>query len=161
MSSKRNGTPDWLSTDLVSELDGCLWHATTSEAFEKIVSEGFIKIPDQSKYSNGFCRGIGAISLFDLRYPDPPPYISHWSEWISRNPLKPSYWFEVDRELTKSSVLSPTELLKRWRIEQNSERVRIIAGIESAHIGPLPLSHTRRTLKISYPHFEVIQRLVR
>lgn len=159
MSKLRTGAPDWLPRGLVNELEGRLWHATNASALKMIVQDGFIGISAASKYPNGFCRGIGAVSLFDFCYPDPPPYMTHWSQWISREPSQPSYWLEVDRELAQSSILDPERLLQRWRDERAADKMRIIAGIESAHLGPLPIDHVRRALKISHPQFTVIPKL--
>jgi len=156
MRESRAGAPTWLDANLVSELNGHLWHATNEKAFEQIVQDGFVRVPAQAKYANGFCRGIGAVSLFDLGCLDPPPYNSHWSQWISDDPQVASYWLEVDRELARASILDPKKLLDRWKVEQRSDAIRIMAGIESAHIGPLPLSNVRRVVRINHPKWTVI-----
>lgn len=67
----RPNVPTWLPSDLVRELDGRLWHATDELGFKGIISHGQITAAAKAKYQNGFCRGIGAVSLFDLSYPDP------------------------------------------------------------------------------------------
>ena len=110
----------------------------------------------EATYANGFCRGIGAVSLFDLACPDPPPYVSHWTQWISRNPLQPSYWFEVDRELAESAIVEPELLRERWKNEWRDDAVRIIAGIESAHIGSIPIGHISQIIEIRFPEWKIL-----
>jgi hypothetical protein len=148
MSELRPDAPTWLPADLIRELDGGLWHATDGHGFQSIAYDGKISPSAKAKYPNGFCRGIGAISLFDLSFPDPPPSAAHWSQWISRESEGPSYWLEIDRDKARPRVLNPMELLERWKREQSFEKMRIIARIESAHIGPIPLDCVKRVLVI-------------
>lgn len=151
-SRRRVGAPAWIETALLYELDGGLWHATDERGFNGIVADRAIKPDAPSIYHNGFCRSIGAVSLFDLSRPDDavPAAASHWSKWLGALEEEPRFWFEIDRKATAASVLDPAATLKRWRMAlgEHSLSLRLIAGIEAAHVGPIPVTSTLRVLRL-------------
>lgn len=121
-------------------MKGRLWHATSPEALRSILRQAMIRPDAAPIYPNGFCRTIGAVSLFDLTNTEVPPGASHWSQWF-RGPGETSYWLEIDRASVANALLSPVELLARW-----CGRTRIIAGVEAGHLGPIPLEHVSAIL---------------
>jgi hypothetical protein len=148
---RRSGSPEWIEDSLLGELDGGLWHATDERGWFGIVADGSIRADAVAKYGNGFCRSIGAVSLFDLSRPESAvsPTASHWSDWLRPNAGK-CIWIEVDREASAGKLLDPDATLARWKLalEEGCQNLRYIAGIEAAHIGALPLTSTLRALEI-------------
>lgn len=157
MLLRRPGTPDWVDDGLVAELDGNLWHATNRFACKQILRDGYIKSDAPATYENGFCRSLGAISLFDLSCADPGPPISHWCQWICRDPKEPSYWFEVNRKLAASGLIGSEVLLNRWREKSHGSGGLILAGIEAAFIGRLHLDQLLRIIEIRGNRWRVIR----
>jgi len=60
------GLPD----ALWSVLDGGLWHATSSEGLQGIMSDRAIRIVG-NRYASSFCRAANSVSLFDFGLQDP------------------------------------------------------------------------------------------
>jgi hypothetical protein len=152
-SLRREGAPDWIEDVLLQKLDGRLWHATTERAWRAIMADGIIRPDAEAVYRNGFCRSIGAVSLFDLSQPDSaaPVAATHWSAWLGGLDDEPRYWIEIDRAAVSERLLTPVETLARWRLALNegSQTLRIIAGLEAAHLGPIALLSTCQVLRLT------------
>lgn len=151
-TSRRDDAPAWIEGALLAALDGRLWHATDEKGWAGIRASGTIRPDAPPHYANGFCRSIGAVSLFDLRCPDSAcsPAAAHWSDWLGHRADEPRYWIEVNRARTVATTLTPAETLDRWRtaLAAGASSLRIIAGIESAHLGCIPMSSTVQLLTI-------------
>ncbi|PTQ12092.1 hypothetical protein CLG96_05860 [Sphingomonas oleivorans] len=151
-TARRAGAPDWIDGTLLRMLDGGLWHATKEHAWRSIVNEGKIRADAPPLYKNGFCRSIGGVSLFDLTRPDDAasPAAAHWSAWLGATDDEPRYWIEIERSGVAAELLTTEETLSRWReaFERHSPNLRIIAGLETAHIGSIPLDRTCRVLRL-------------
>jgi hypothetical protein len=149
---RRAGAPDWIGSSLLRELNSRLWHATDEQGWRGIVAAQAILPNAPAKYPSGFCRSIGGVSLFDLGQPDDAasPAASHWSDWLGRTDDNLRVWFEIDRDATRNAVLSPSATLARWRgaLDAHSTSLRIIAGLEAAHLGPIPVERTIRVLQL-------------
>jgi hypothetical protein len=148
--TRRLGAPEWIDPALLHELDGALWHATRESRWTSIVADAEIRPNANADFENGFCRSIGAISLFDLSQPDKdvPQTATHWSRWLKPIGTDTPVWIEIDRQLTTVNVISPAALLKCWREKNPYEEssTRIIAGIEAGYLGPIPLNKIIRAL---------------
>lgn len=149
---RRPGAPEWISEKLLALLDGRLWHAADEAGWAGIWRDGAIRHDGPARFPNAFCRSIGAVSLFDLAQPDAaiPQAATHWSAWLGLHDDAPRYWLEVDREAAGSAILSPSDVLGRWRVALMEQRpeLRLISGIEAGHLGPVPLSNVRRVLEV-------------
>lgn len=150
--ASRHDAPTWIDRALLAELDGGLWHATDERGWTGIIAEGAIHPDAIPHYANGFCRSIGAVSLFDLAMPDTaaPLSAAHWSNWLGGRGADPRWWFEIDRAASDDALLSPAETMDRWRkaLSARSTNLRIIAGLESAYVGSIPLARIVRVLRI-------------
>lgn len=154
----RPGTPQWVEPVLAGALDGRLWHATDLLGWKGIRADGAIRPDARVNYPNAFCRSIGAVSLFDLSQPDASPPAAHWSQWLgSPSEDKVRLWLEVDREQVRGQLLDPDETLKRWRtaLDEHSTSLRLIGGIEAAHVGEIPLVHVVRVLRIQGGRWQI------
>jgi hypothetical protein len=150
--ARREGAPSWIETPLLQALDGKLWHAANEDAWHGIVADGAIRIDAQANFWNAFCRSIGAVSLVDLSQPDTAtsPAAAHWSQWLGALDDKPRYWIEINREAVGANLLTPAVTLDRWRaaLADGAQSLRIIAGIEAAHLGHIALHRTVRVLRV-------------
>lgn len=148
----REGAPDWIDQALVELLDGGLWHATSETGFQGICQDRQIKPNVPGGHKNAFCRSLSAVSLFDLSRPDSaaPQAAEHWSSWLKAWDGGPSFWFEIDREQAAANLLSPEEVRAQWKIavDAHNPNVRLIAGIEAAHLGAIPSACIKRCLKV-------------
>lgn len=156
-NSRRMGSPAWIQPELLAELDGRLWHATSERGYAGIVADGAIRPDSLAIYHNGFCRSIGAVSLFDLAAPDEAASAAatHWSAWLGALDDEFRFWIEIDRSATASDILDPRATLDRWRsaLDAGSTSLRIISGIEAAHLGRIPLAKTLQVLRIRRGHW--------
>ncbi|SMF82148.1 hypothetical protein SAMN06265365_14237 [Tistlia consotensis] len=150
---------------LWAELHGGLWHTTHPERFLGILEKGAIQVepelPDPERFGtlNGrknwpFVRFIGGVSLFDFHRFDPAVYdeICPGRNWQTFVPYRSEWdwhgaiWLEIDRtRLRASAFLSAEEVRYRW-FNGGDLAHRLIAWVEAAHIGDLPLSACRRAL---------------
>jgi hypothetical protein len=134
-------------------LDGRLWHATDEQGWNAIRLAGAIVPGARINFPNAFCRSISAVSLFDLAQPDSAASraSTHWSAWLGAHPPERRFWLEVDRAKAAPCLLSPAETLERWRsaLAEGSPSLRLIAGLEAAHVGRIPLEHTVRTIEVN------------
>lgn len=148
---RREGAPSWIDVDLLAQLDGRLWHASDANGWAGIRRTGAIIADAKPHYPNGFCRSIGAVSLFDLAQPDSASSVAaaHWSQWLGAVDEEPRYWIEIDRSAVAPQLLTPADTLARWRnaLDEGSPNLRIISGLEAAHLGRVPLQHTRRVIE--------------
>lgn len=154
MDRRTDDTPGRIPVDLLAELDGRLWHATRAAGYAGIFATGHIQPDAPPLYANGFCRSIGAVSLFDLACPDPPPGPTHWSHWLRCYGSEPHYWLEISRDGAANDLVSAEDTLRLWRETPPGQGGRIIGGIEAAHRGPIPLAQVVRVLRISLPEWQ-------
>lgn len=54
-------------------------------------------------------------------------------------------WIEIERKAVSSSLVGPEELMKKWKNE-NLRGHNVMPYVESAHIGDIPMGHTRQSL---------------
>lgn len=156
----RPGAPQGIDLTLLHALDGGLWHATDEAGFAGISEDQQIRPDARAGHTNAFCRSIGAVSLFDLARPDTafPSSAAHWSLWLTPFSGGAAYWFEIDRRAAVHHVLSPEATLARWNValEAGDPNLRIISGIEAAHMGAIPLSCVCRCLLINEMGWEPV-----
>lgn len=152
---RRSRAPSWIDTSLLYQLDGGLWHATSESRWIAILQDGAIRPDADADFSNGFCRSIGAVSLFDLSQSDDtaPVSATPWYGWLRLRDQESRFLIEIDRVGTVAHFVDPFVLIKRWKttvaaIIDDSDSFRIIRGIEAAHLGPIKLCNVRRVLKI-------------
>lgn len=154
------GTRFWVEPEFLGELGGGLWHATPECRWIKILASGQIRPDAPAPFNNGFCRSIGAVSLFDLAQPDDAARYdaTKLAHWLGKRDDETRYWIEIDREATVSSVLDPAATCQKFRqlalnsmkarASQEGKGMQFIAGMEAAHVGPIPLYKTKRVLQI-------------
>lgn len=151
-SGGRSNAPNWIDRALLAELDGRLWHIADPFGWAGILRDQIIRHDAPAKYAKSFCRSIGAISLFDLSCSDRGvlPPASHWSAWLMADSEPPCYWLEISRAHIEPNILCPSEMLARWQeASKSGERnLRMIEGVEAAHVGPIPLSSVPRVLQL-------------
>jgi len=99
-------------------------------------------------------RYLGGVSLFEindinlkLNEKSQPGY--NWSSFI---PVQPRFgsaiWIEIDRDHIAEKFISAPMLIARWKNE-NALGHRILANIEAAHIGPIPVTTFKRVFSVS------------
>jgi len=132
-----------------------VWHTTNTARFQGIVTSGAILpeplIADGDRWSTSqgkewypYVRTLGGVSLFDFSGFEPEEYskafpVSSWWEFVPyRSVWNEAVWIEIDADALGPGFISGRALLERW----NAGRVgnRIMPQIESAHLGPIPLS---------------------
>lgn len=129
-------------------LRGHLWHATDHRAVRAILASGSVRSDATPRYANGFCRSIGAVSLFDFAEMDRLTPGFHWTEWLLR-PGEVTYWLQVDRTAAAPAIVEPAELLERYnRTVGEHCGARLVGGLEAAHVGPVPLDHVSAILRV-------------
>ena len=145
----RSNAPKWIGRMLLAELDGRLWHVADPVSWAGILQDQGIRHDATAKYAKSFCRTFGAISLFDLACSDHGvlPPASHWSAWLMPDSDLSCYWLEICREQIESGFLSHSDMLARWH-EASERSLRMIEGVEAAHIGFIPLSSVVRVFEL-------------
>ena len=107
------------------------------------------------------------MSLFDFDGFDPEAYsakypLSSWREFVPCRPeFEAAIWIEIDRAKIVAGFISGEELLAKWNHENKQCHV-VMPLIEAAHIGPIPLSSTTRTItlpKRKVEHDPIAERL--
>lgn len=137
-------------------LVGRLWHVTSSQRFQLIKSDGFIRpepsIPDQERWSTSqgprwfpFVRFIGGFSLFDFpegfdidqyrkRCPSSSleafiPYREEWGHAV---------WLEIDQNKQQGSLIRGSDV---WaQCEKEGAGRRCMPYVEGAHVGDMPIA---------------------
>ena len=149
-----------------------LWHTTSPERFDSILADGGIlpepDIPgaDRWKTAKGaeyypYVRTLKGVSLFDFADFDPEVYsgrypLSSWSEFVPyRSVWGSAVWIEIDRGAVKDCLISGSELVKRWKIEEAYHHT-IMPVIEVAHIGTISTSSFSRALLLGDNTIETI-----
>jgi hypothetical protein len=156
-----------LRQDAIQSLNGGIWHTTSSDHFEMIVAQGFIKIrPDISEHERwksskgaeyySFVRTIGGVSLFDFCGFDATQYsidypFSSWHEFVPIcSKWNSSVWIEIDLHKIKINFVSGIELLQRWK-DENAYQHAIMPKIEACCLQDVPVSAFLRNLKFERP----------
>lgn len=145
------GLPD----NLWNELDGGLWHATNKSGVSGIVETQKIRVSSANRYTNSFCRCMGAVSLFDFgtnsRSDD--LQFTNWSGWFGYQQDEPfAIWLRIDRDLVGEKLLDAGRAGDKWKLDrQNSvpHGVMIIGGVEACHRGPVPISSINAMMLIA------------
>jgi hypothetical protein len=135
--------PSEMSPETWAQLAGRLWHATTLEAWRAILADGAIHVgAGPGGYANGFCRLSGAVSLFDMSAPagDIDAAARNWLPWLSGEAPRVRLWIEINRAGLGDRFIDPVELRRRWKETDLRPRPKIIAGVEGAHVGALPIA---------------------
>jgi hypothetical protein len=152
---RRSRAPSWIDSSLLDQLDGGLWHATSKSRWIAILQDGAIRPDADADFSNGFCRSIGAVSLFDLSQSDDaaPDRATPWYDWLNLRDQESRFLIEIDRVGTVARFVDPFVLIKRWKttvaaLKNEDDSFRIMPGIEAAHFCPIELCNVRRVLKI-------------
>lgn len=136
--------PSDLPSEVWERLRGRLWHVTTTEGWRGICSAGAIhaREADQPCYTRGYCRLIGAVSLFDLAVPlaAVEEASRDWLSWLSGREDRVRLWLELDRVALGARLIDPATLRAQYRNTTLRPWPLIIAGVEAAHTGPVPFS---------------------
>ncbi len=138
-----------------------LWHSTSIERYEGIISNGAIlpeaNIPDRDRWhtSQGpknypFVRTLGGVSLFDFSDFNPTEYGKRYSaSWFTFVPDSHGggnkVWVEVNRQSVQNSLINGVDLVAKWKAEEAYGH-DIMPIIEVAHIGPVHVSSFARVL---------------
>lgn len=137
---------------LWAELDGRLWHATSSAKLAEIVRDGAISPSAERDHRGSFSESIGAISLFDFG----SSAIDHANQfrnvvgWLGeRQEARTAIWLEVDRGQLGEGFLDAEAARAIW---QRNCGVNFIPGVEACHRGPIPIGSVRRALLIGRDH---------
>jgi hypothetical protein len=144
--NRRDERSAWIDPSLLARVDGRLWHATDEVGLTGILGERMIRADARPHCTHGFCRSIGAVSVFDLAEPDGAIHVTaaHWSQWMRNDVGKPRYWIEIDRAALAGKLLDVRETGRRFNERLDAGGMiatRLIFGIEAAHIGPIPIEH--------------------
>jgi hypothetical protein len=149
-------------TTFPSVLHGRLWHTTSLERYQMIITEGYIlpepPIPDEQRWKT--CRGphyypyvrsLSGVSLFDFEGFAPDNYSEEYpnSRWRAFVPYREAWgqavWIELDRRAIAKGFINGKMLLER-RDQEGALRHDIMPIIEAAHLGPIPIAAFRRVL---------------
>ncbi len=143
---------------VLQELQGGLWHTTSSDRYDRILRCGEIlaepDIPDSERWGGtSFVRKLGSVSLFDFHQFDPDAYtakypISSWWEFVpySRTSGR-SVCIEIDRKKIDSRFISANDLVEQWE-STGSYRHRIMPRLEAACIGSVPVGAFKRAFSV-------------
>jgi hypothetical protein len=136
---------------------GGLWYMTRPERFGALLAARSMLPEAQNddrwktsctSWYYRLVRSIGAVSLLDFRNFARTRHASESpvSSWHNFLPYPDDWgcavWVEIDPDLVDSGVISPSELLSRWKSTTNQGPIR--HGVEAAHIGPLTTSAIKK-----------------
>lgn len=143
--------------DFPKQLLGYVWHATKPQRWQQIrESEAILPeppIPDSDRWGTGFgpshypfVRSLGGVSLFDFRSFDEARQQeaeatnAKWRAFVPSSPASEyTVWLQLNFDFIRPNFLSPEELVSQWRTRREFRR-KIMAVMEAAHIGPIPIS---------------------
>jgi len=150
----RDERSEWISSPLLERLNGRLWHATSADGLSGILHDRAIRADAATKHSTAYVRSIGGVSLFDLAEPDIGihPVAAHWSDWL-RDRTGTPYWLEVDRAAVADQFIGTRETYRRWQERLDAggmTATRLIANIEAAHIGSIPLCQVNAIIAVDH-----------
>ena len=143
--------------DFPPELLGGVWHSTSNERYLRILETGAIlpepDIPDNERYGPKkypVVRSIGGVSLFDFRMFNAQEYGDEYgSTWSAFTPDSEGtgsiIWLEIDTAEIVENFIAPKVVMDKWK--KSKEYRQIMALIEAAHIGEIPVSMIKRVLK--------------
>jgi hypothetical protein len=137
-------------------LRGRVWHATTLERAILIASENVIRPDATPTYSDGFCRHLGGVSLFDFRqgkiaFDAFNLYGTGWLPDLTQTDIR--VWFSIDPARTDVSI-SSQNILDLWRKSgpRDADRLPLsktpIANCEGCHKGEIQLANCEYALVI-------------
>jgi hypothetical protein len=147
------------------ELQGGVWHTTSSERYQYIQSTGRL-LPDppiaNSERWKADCgteylpyvRYLGGISLFEFNGFDPSKYsercpMSSWQTFVPfRQDWGKAIWIEIDATQLGRDFICVKELLRMWKHARASSHT-IMPGIEAASLTPISVALFKRVLEIS------------
>lgn len=143
-------------------LRGNLWHATSIASGGAIITEGAIRIGDNSAYKGSHCHKMGCVSLFDFSesLEDIASQFRNWQGWFgyqSHIKGKATVWFQIDRDAVQGTVKTVKETRAEWAANGYAQ---YIPFVEVGHRGPLPVSAITGALVISTPdrsRFQMIE----
>ena len=136
-----------LEDALWSQIDGRLWHATSSNALIGITADKEIKAAVGDRYVGSFCRNQGGVSLFDFgpNSENVEGQIRNWSGWFGhQQEARVAVWLEIDRAKVLENLLdakAAREALRglmdeRRRQDKTHEPgITFIPGVEACHRG--------------------------
>lgn len=154
--SRLNGISMKIDKFITSKLLGKIWHVTSHERYQLIMSDGFIRsepaIGNDQRWSTRqgprwypFVRHIGGFSLFDFpvgfdldRYRQRCPSSSLEALIPYRPEWGHSVWLEIDQVVQATSLLRGDVVWERC--EKEGRGRRCMPHIEAAHIGDMPTS---------------------
>lgn len=141
---------DALQKALLPRLIGGLWHTTSPDHFQGIRKGGAI-LPGE--ISKSYARDIGGVSLFDFEGFDPEAFSAKYPTipYLEFVPYQSCWgcaavWIEIDPEKIASQLISGRDLWIRRKAENATSR--LMAYIEAAHLGPLPVEAFRQVLLV-------------
>jgi hypothetical protein len=138
----------------VNMLMGSVWHTTSRDRYNSIITDGFIRtnpgISDSERWKTSggpetfpFVRHIGGLSLFDLRSFDPEAYTSRYpaSSWSYFIPVhlqwNESVWVKIDQEKIGMPFISASDLLLKWKAD-SAYKHAIMPNIEACSLVNIP-----------------------
>lgn len=151
---------------ILKEIIGGLWHTTSPDRFQRILSTGAIlpepSIPDSERWGTSegaknhpYVRTLGGVSLFDFHQFDPNAYqkeypLSSWAHFVPyQSTWGQAVWIELNRDLvTPPQFVSGSELLARW-IADKAHGHKIMPEIEAAYLGAFPTTAFKRAFSVS------------
>jgi hypothetical protein len=148
---------------ILQVLLGRLWHTTPPDNFKNILTTGEISPapnPNPSRWKalggEEFCsygRKLGGVSLFDFDRFDYESYeekfpLSCWNTFVPYvDECSGAVWIEIDREKVKNQIISPSDLVARWKSDE-AYRHNFMPYIETLHIGPLFVTAFKRAFLV-------------
>lgn len=132
-----------------------LWHCTSVDRMAGVLEAGAIR-PDGGKagphYRGGYCRQIGAVSLFDFdsaREADALRRYSNWAPFLRGHGAPISVWINLDREELRAGFIPIADLWARYTASLGTrEPANISPYVEAGHLGPIPVSAFRFLLTV-------------
>jgi len=138
----------FLPASLWKELDGRLWHSTSTAALAGIALAQRISVSTADRYKNSYCRVHDSVSLFDFgpSAKDQTEFTaSNWFGWFGSQQGEPlSIWLEIDRKLVLPNLIS------QETIRTTAKPIhRFFVGVECCHIGPIPIAAVKSALLVN------------
>ena len=149
-----------LQKKFLSILGAELWHTTHPDRYASIVKDGAIlpepDLEDGKRWGTGngpenypFVRTLGGVSLFDFsQFEDASDErkfpVNSWDYFVPfHKAWERAVWMEIDRSVIADDFISGPDLLQMWK-DKRAYRHNSMPLIESAHLGPLPISAISR-----------------
>ena len=149
-----------LPAEIWPALANKLWHATHVEKALVIVADGEIRPDAVGKYTNGYCRSLGGVSLFDFRNGDENARrVVHcgWTRWLGGHHEygedEIGVWFDLNPALA-SPHIAESAIYAHFRAnrtydENDNLLVRDpMPRCEGCHFGSIPLDAVNGLLLI-------------